>query len=94
MLLRMTFRLWKKYDLQHKLRVEQHALKGEQNYESSREDLGAFHSEHSPTAGVRPPARRRSSQRVVMPPTTPRSAEARRKSVAVFLRAQGKTEAK
>ena len=36
--MRVTLRLWKKYKEEHKKRVQDHAKKGEMNYESSFEE--------------------------------------------------------
>ncbi len=38
MLLRLTVKLWRKYDLIHKKHIEEHEKMGELNYESSDEE--------------------------------------------------------
>ena len=38
MVIRMTIKLWRKYNKQHKEKVEEHASRGIMNYESSREE--------------------------------------------------------
>ena len=43
MILRVTIKLWKKYNLQHKQRVEEHNERGEFNYESSIDDFDQDH---------------------------------------------------
>ncbi len=89
MLLRVTAKLWRKYNTQHNARVEEYAKQGKQNYESSVEDFGGLQTPHSKP---RTPARRRSSRRmhVVPPPPAEHDAEGKRKSVFAFLRIQGR----
>lgn len=41
MLLRITTKLWRKYLIAHKQRVEEHSKRGQQNYNSSIEDMSS-----------------------------------------------------
>ncbi len=56
MLLRVTLKLWRKYNIQHKVRVDDHAKKGELNYESSAEE-----EEYMPS-NLQTPTQRRHAQ--------------------------------